>query len=196
MVVYGQRGGYTVWATILGSLIIASAIKSIRFSRTHSGNPELRRIASAVTKGDEKGFRFATLPKTSGQRNFDSSLPVSPPATRPFISPIDHRLGFAPRFYRSSDPSRYFCQLYHRLSPGALVTRKQPGDIIRACPRKSIHSDPGEFSHIRARRSRSEIRYWRTILVSDFNFEYVQAKSEVSPSFEDPCAIISDCETG
>jgi len=69
---------------------------------------------------------------------------------------IDHRLGFAPRFYRSSNPSRYFCQLYHQLSSGVLVTRKQPGDIIRACLRKSTHF--GVFTYA-DKGSRSEIRY-------------------------------------
>lgn len=72
------------------------------------------------------------------------------PRLRILYITIDHRLGFAPRFYRFSNPSRYFCQLYHRLSPGVPVTRKQPGDIIRACPRKSIHSG-WEFPHMRVK---------------------------------------------
>lgn len=173
---------------ILGSLIITSAIKSIRFSPdtsgTHLGNPESRGIAhppSDKRKGKKEYPVCATYQRRqSGQRNFDGS-PRSPLHSSLYIT-IDHRLGFAPRFYRPSNPSRYFCQLYHWLSPGALVTRKQPGDIIRACPRKSIHSDPASFRTYTSRRvSRSEIRYWKTILVSDFNFECeFLEKSEVS----------------
>lgn len=67
-----------------------------------------------------------------------------------FYITIDHRLGFVPRFYQSSNPLRYFCQLYHWLSPGFLVTRKQPGDIIRAYLRKSTHSG-SEFPYTRVK---------------------------------------------
>jgi len=83
------------------------------------------RITFAVTKENEGGLPVSDTPKTSSWRNLDTSRP--PPSL--YIT-IGHRLGFAPRFYRCSSASRYFCQLYRRLSPGILVTRKQAGDIM------------------------------------------------------------------
>lgn len=127
-----------------------SSIKSIRSSVASDPLRKYPELCEDNVRHDKKERRRAsglrcTKAKTSGRRNSDSSPSVSPPP-RPYIT-IDHRLGFAPRFYRFSNPSRYFCQLYHRLSPGVPVTRKQPGDIIRACPRKSIHSG-WEFPHM------------------------------------------------
>lgn len=112
-----------------------------------------------------RGFRQRCQTK---ERNSDSFPPASPSV--PLYH--DHRLGFAPRFYRPSNQSRYFCQLYHQLSPGVLVTRKQPGDITRACLRK-LYSLWFGISTDAGKDSRSEIRYRSRVssLANDFNFE-------------------------
>lgn len=135
-------------------------------SNTLRKSPRVKNCAMTKDEG------LSICQETSSQRNPPIVFLRFPRFPSLYIT-SDHRLGSAPRFYRSSNPSRYFCQLYHRLSPGVLVTRKQPGDIIRACLRKSTHSGSRSFHTRGCKASRSEIRYRSRIgsLASDFNFE-------------------------
>lgn len=125
-----------------------SASDSIEIGRT-AGDPEWDNVRQRDKRERGRPSGFRRRPKTSNWRETPMVL-VGVARLRAFTSRsaivLDLRRDFIGR------TPRYLCRLYHRLSLGILVTRKQPGDIIRPCVLEKAFASPRN-EDLRARKS-------------------------------------------